>query len=60
LAKEGEVEFMLETAAVVECFLVLGLDGGDAGFVVLTAGFEVLVYLVYFGFCGFSAPKLDF
>ena len=51
---------MLELATVVEGLLVFGLDGCDAGFVILAAGFEVLVYLAELGFRCFFASELDF
>lgn len=46
---------MLKVTAVVECFLVLGLNLENAGFVVLYARFETLVALSEFDFSGFFA-----
>ncbi len=60
LPEGGKGNFVLEVAPVIKCFLVFRLDGGDARFVVLTPGFQVLVYLAKFRFSGFFASELDF
>jgi hypothetical protein len=54
-----EIVLVLEFATIIESFLVLWLDGSNAGFVVLATCLEILVDLAELGLRCFLTPKVS-